>query len=418
MDYTEHVNKNVFHFIHYDFTDHTQDEKHADNIINILQSTGANVDGCITFAEPLSPLTAKICTKLNLNGSGENGAKIAKSKFETHTVLMETNGAHRYAAKVVRINTEQDIDHAIEEVCLPAIMKFEYGSGAFCVKMVNSLDDCKNYFSEFQTKYGSKSNMKLYDAGKENVFNDLGLAFGNSFVLMEYLEGTQHNVNLILFEDELAMAFAHDNGPTRNCINFQETSESFPSSLSEDKKDGLVLAAFECCKAIGLSSGVFNVELKMTSSGPKLIEINARMPGMMSRKMILTYYGIDLVCCAFLICCGIKPVLRSKNPIKGHIMGIMCFADLHEDVLQNESSKKYIANLCNKGVLMVNRFDNQSEGSKHDAPEEDGVEIQYCNLAVIGSDLIAAKNELLKICKDLHIDSPKYKVSYFLSHFK
>jgi carnosine synthase len=40
-----------------------------------------------------------------------------------------------------------------------------------------------------------------------------------------------------------------------------------------------VTAAHQCCTEIGLVDGVFNVEMKMTKTGPNLIEINARMGG-------------------------------------------------------------------------------------------------------------------------------------------
>jgi carnosine synthase len=61
-----------------------------------------------------------------------------------------------------------------------------------------------------------------------------------------------------------------------------------------DREGHLVTAAYQCCTEIGLVDGVFNVEMKMTKTGPKLIEINARMGGFYLRNWILTCYGIDV----------------------------------------------------------------------------------------------------------------------------
>lgn len=59
-----------------------------------------------------------------------------------------------------------------------------------------------------------------------------------------------------------------------------------PSCLPNNKIEQLITAAYQCCTEIGLVSGVFNVEMKMTPTGPKLIEINARMGGYYLRDWI------------------------------------------------------------------------------------------------------------------------------------
>jgi phosphoribosylamine-glycine ligase len=48
-------------------------------------------------------------------------------------------------------------------------------------------------------------------------------------------------------------------------------------------------------RRLEVSVGVFNVEMKMTKTGPNLIEINARMGGFYLRNWILTCYGIALL---------------------------------------------------------------------------------------------------------------------------
>ena len=53
--------------------------------------------------------------------------------------------------------------------------------------------------------------------------------------------------------------------------------------------------AEDALRACGFDCGVFHVELKLTTRGPRLIEINARMGGGQVRATHLLTHGVDLV---------------------------------------------------------------------------------------------------------------------------
>ncbi|XP_052214299.1 carnosine synthase 1-like [Dreissena polymorpha] len=101
---------------------------------------------------------------------------------------------------------------------------------------------------------------------------------------MEFYGGTEHDVDVVIYGNKLVGAFISDNGPT-NFPSFRETAATMPSLLPPDRQAQLIVAAFKCCVDIGLSDGVFNVEMKMTARGPKLIEINGRMAGFLSAQV-------------------------------------------------------------------------------------------------------------------------------------
>merc|ERR1711897_36686 len=72
-----------------------------------------------------------------------------------------------------------------------------------------------------------------------------------------------------------------------------------------------------CVKALGFSSGVFHVECKYTSTGPQLIEVNARMGGGPVHEHNLRVWGVDLVEEAIFIAPGIPAwPLASEVPIE------------------------------------------------------------------------------------------------------
>ncbi|XP_072042757.1 carnosine synthase 1-like [Amphiura filiformis] len=191
------------------------------------------------------------------------------------------------------------------DVSFPAILKLEYASAAVGVNMCRNEDDVRNAYTAL------KSSLATMEAEYRNI--GLGYHDGNTMLLMEYLDGSEHDIDVIIFERKLVAAFVTDNGLT-NYPAYTETVALMPSNLPSDKQAQLVTAAYQCCNEIGLSNGVYNVEMKMTATGPKLIEINARMGGAYICNWIKRLYGVDLMKCAMLISCGIKPYVPKLPP--------------------------------------------------------------------------------------------------------
>jgi carnosine synthase len=76
--------------------------------------------------------------------------------------------------------------------------------------------------------------------------------------------------------------------------------------LAESQRQ-LISAAEYCCRELGLHTGVYNVEMMMTSRGPRLIEVNGRMGGFYLRDWIRFVFGVDLMLCALMCACNVKP---------------------------------------------------------------------------------------------------------------
>ncbi|CAC5390296.1 CRNS1 [Mytilus coruscus] len=267
----------------YNFLDHKHDQDHAADIINILNET---VDGCVSFWEDCGPLAATVCETLKLNGPGKQAAQIAKMKSWTHNVLRRKTGiiphfprTHLYTSKCHQVKRESDIDKAIDHVGIPAVLKLEYGSSAVGVKQVRHRIQCTNTYQQI------KHHLRL-----EVDHPGIGLGYGNDIMLMEKIDGTEHDVDVVICKRQLITAFFSDNGPTRNG-SYTETT-----ALPLDRKGQPITAAYQCCTEIGLVDGVFNVEMKMTNTGTRLIEINARMDGFYLRDWIKLAMGMIFYC--------------------------------------------------------------------------------------------------------------------------
>ena len=115
-----------------------------------------------------------------------------------------------------------------------------------------------------------------------------------TFMLEQYLDGPEVDVDVVMADGEAQYAVVVDNGPTAEPY-FAETWGLCPSRLPTATQDELRALAVASLKSCGFECGVFHVELKQTSKGPRLIEINARMGGGQVRQTHMIASGVDLV---------------------------------------------------------------------------------------------------------------------------
>ncbi|KAK3586596.1 hypothetical protein CHS0354_027737 [Potamilus streckersoni] len=395
----------VSDFIHFDFSDHTQDDQHATKIYKLIKKNKIKLDGCLTFWEDCVPLAAKLCHLLHLPGSTEKGALSAKNKSDTLAVVRKRTAdiphwprTYLYTSWFSPLRSQADIENVQKARKFPLIMKLEYGSSAVGVTLVRNADEMEEKYKEIR------------DAVQEpKDYFGIGLGHGNTLMVMEYLVGTEHDVDLIIHERKLVAAFVSDNGPTRG-KTFTETAACMPSVLSYDKQRQLIVAAYQCCTELGLKNGVFNVEFKMEPTGPKLVEVNGRMGGFYLRDWVKKIYGIDLLLSAFEVACGFKPYVPDRIP-KGQMMGIMCIPSLHSHLIQNPYyiSKRLELEAASK--IHFNLFDEHAEVGPS------GFEEPFANVAVMDQDLPTARQKLTEIIKELNIDHPEYDTDRFLSDF-
>ncbi|XP_059918402.1 carnosine synthase 1-like [Gadus macrocephalus] len=287
-------------------------------------------------------------------------------------------------------------------VRFPAVMKLEYGAGAVGVRKVESLAESVAHFE----RIGG-------DLKEETDHPGIGLGWGNAMTLMEYVGGTEHDIDVVIFNGQLEGAFVSDNGPARP-PTFTETTAQMPSGLAPDKRGQLIRAAYHACLGCGLRDGVYNVELKMTELGPRLIEINARMGGFYLRNWILQLYGVDLVLAAFMVACGVRPRLPSALdlPAGGHFAGVMCVVSQHLQALRTTSSLTYLRSLHQEGAICLNELAAADEliAGEYEEP--------FCNVAIRDTCAERARQRLLALCQALGLHRPPhYDLTFFLSEF-
>ncbi|PVD37014.1 hypothetical protein C0Q70_04007 [Pomacea canaliculata] len=403
--------KLVEKFLHHDITDHTRDIEHAEVIIARVKSEVGQVDGCLTFWEDCVPLASLVAEGLNLPHTPPcTAAMAAKSKVSTMKVLMAEGGyssqripARVYASHVVRISHPDDLEQAIKEVPLPAVLKMEHGAGSVGIRHVKTYHEALEHVHFVQETLCSG----------EHGYTLTGPRHSNILLLMKTLRGTEHNVDLVFFEGQPMAAFVSDRGPARLPL-FSQTACAMPSLLSQEQQQQLVTAAITCCQALGLHTGVFNVDMMMSPQGPRLIEVNARMGGRYLRDWIRLIFRVDMVHLALAAACGIRPVVNNSmlsgypsaaaREDRGQLIGISLYSSHHGTALATTATPELLRHLHERGDIIFTQMyeDAESRGNV--------MEKLFANLAVRAPTIKEARAKLTRICVSLGLETEESMV--------
>ena len=116
--------------------------------------------------------------------------------------------------------------------------------------------------------------------------NDLGKALEDSFsgsksgrvIVEEYLDGPEVSVEILVQNGEPFVLQVTDK-ITSGEPHFIEMGHSQPSQLPLPDVEAIRKLAYDAVKAVGIKDGCGHAEIKLTSKGPKMVEIAGRLGG-------------------------------------------------------------------------------------------------------------------------------------------
>jgi carnosine synthase len=285
----------------------------------LIKNLGADgvtgeADAICTFVELSVPLTARLCEMLGLPGLSPAAVDAARDKHATRKALKD---AGLPIPRNMIIRSEADLAAAAEHVGFPAVLKPISGAASLGVRKVEDRAALAGCYREVTAELRSLVVVSGALAQKDGSGGvDASEVIDMSVLLEQYLDGEEVDIDMVVSEGEWRYAAITDNGPTVEPY-FNETWGVCPSLLSLDKQRELKELAVKCVKALGLHAGVFHVECKYTSTGPQLIEVNARMGGGPVHEINLRCWGVDLVEEAIFVAMGIpsRPLV-SASPLQ------------------------------------------------------------------------------------------------------
>lgn len=273
-------------------TDNTKVKEARDSIRKkLLRSARKNgkLDGLTTFWEDDVELTALIADDMKLPYHSAEASRTARSKFATQEVLAKKGVAAARQQRIGNLSTaanDKDRDAMLaafrksaSQVGFPAVIKPVSGAAAIGTEKVSSLEEAVEAYKRISA---------IINPNTDAIF-----ANNSDLLLMQYLDGHEYDVDLVMVAGKPVFQSLTDNKPTAE-PSFLATGSRLPSILSARQQKESVDQAIASAQALGLTDGVIHMEGKYTSEGARLIEANARMGGTYVHDWIKTVWGVDL----------------------------------------------------------------------------------------------------------------------------
>jgi carnosine synthase len=252
-------------------------DREAEGILRQVAEMPFALDAVCTFWEDTVPVVARVAAALGLPGNDVSAVDSARSKRLTREASARAGlPTPSYSA----LDSDDDLADAAAHVGFPAIIKPEFGAEALGCYRVDSYDELVEAFARIKP---------MLTPELDPIFVQ-----GSRMLLEHYLDGTEFDVDFLLSDRECVYTNVSENWPT-NEPYFGETGLHSPSSYPRERLDELTKLCVGTTLALGFRHGVFHVEAKYTSRGPRILEVNARMGGTAVRDLNLFVREVDLV---------------------------------------------------------------------------------------------------------------------------
>lgn len=249
--------------------------------------------GVCTFFEIAVPIATRLAADLGLPANPIEAVNTARDKHATRVV---SAAAGLPTPKHASIESAADVELAARTVGFPAVIK---PIGMFQSMGVLRVDSLPELVAAYDKVLGELAAARE-TANSSDDYRATVASLGVKMVLEEFLDGDEQVVDIVMQDGECVYASVTDNWPATRSFEaaqgkFNETGASSPSLLSTQQQAELIELGVASTKAVGFTLGVFCLNLKYTSRGARLIEINSRMGGMFVRDHNRLCWDVDLV---------------------------------------------------------------------------------------------------------------------------
>lgn len=264
-------------------------------------------DGIMTLATDMPMRSvAYTCQQLGLTGISYDTAVKATDKGEMIRAFAAAGVAHPWF-HILSNPTEWDTLR--DAVTYPCITKPIDNSGSRGIMLVHNEAELK----------------AAIDYSADN-------GRGGGVIIEEYMQGPEVSVEIIAHRG-VAHVLQITDKLTTGAPHFVEMGHSQPSRLSEDTQAAIRDLACRAVAAVGLTDGPAHVEIIVTPTGPKMVEMGARMGGgCITTHLVPLSTGVDMIKATIDICLGNNPdiiptqsrgsAIRFLNPSHGCIDAI------------------------------------------------------------------------------------------------
>lgn len=236
-------------------------ERTAEAVLTVARTSA--VAGIFTWGDRDVELVAYLSEKLGLPGNSRDSAAAVRNKYlgRRHLAARNESLTPRYA----RVLAADDLQGAADRVGFPAILKPAGASGSKGIYRANNFDELAAAFE------------RLHSVTIPSV-DPIYSFYPQEMILEEWLPGTEHSVEGIVFNGELAAWLTTDKevGPP----HYIETLQCHPSLLPRSLDPSIDKMCRDVIGAVGFEVGAFHLEFKVDAAGTlKVVEFNGRAGG-------------------------------------------------------------------------------------------------------------------------------------------
>lgn len=276
------------------------DELTAEAITSSIHSIGATgkIAGVWALKDKLIPLSAELMRSLGCTGRFASPALVAltKDKGALRRTLADT--PYNPEFKLADISKERHVERPFPGQTI--VIKPPLGYASIGVEKVKTDDD-------FQAALGRTASVLGDIAESVPGMPDLGFNPKTTVLIEQFVGGTEFS----------AEVFAHD-GEIK-CLGicgksemippyFEEISYRMPAKIDQATTRRIKNAAVDIMTTLGLKSGMAHVEVKVTDTEVKVLDIGLRLGGSgLTHDLVNASTGIDLVKAVIAELAGLDP---------------------------------------------------------------------------------------------------------------
>jgi len=229
-------------------------------------------DAILSFSHHFCVVAARIAAELGTRGFDASALELTADKRKVRDALAGSASALRYRT----ISPDEDLAWAVGQIDLPAVVKPTTDTSSTNVTLVANLDEFDRAIAQIR---GTRRNRK-------------GFAQSGTVLVEQYANGPEFSVETTTWGGVTTVYGVTIKTPLA-AHPFIEQADSFPCG------DRAVVAALEAAATDVIASllgfsGPAHLEMRLTKSGPKLIEINARQPGGFLPALVRWTTGHDI----------------------------------------------------------------------------------------------------------------------------
>lgn len=248
------------------------------------------INGIMTLATDM-PMraVAAVAKELNLVGINADTALKATNKAEMRKAL-QLGGVP--IPKFFKVSNKSEYIDTAKQFEVPFIVKPADSSGSRGIFEVTDINDEKliSEAYEYCRPYSRSGDV----------------------VIEEYMNGPEVSVETLSVDGDCHVIQITDK-LTTGAPHYVEMGHSQPTRHSKDVAERIAAVAKAANKAIGIENGPSHTEIIVTSEGPKVVELGARLGGdNITTHLVPLSTGVNMVECCIKIALGEKPDLETK----------------------------------------------------------------------------------------------------------